>query len=110
MILPASLPAISLGLRLALGNSLLIIIAAVFVVADQGLVYLDLDLLVDDGHRSNAWRRAGGKRNAGLAVHQRAGLGRTLPDAPASNIMIVRACSHALADDFANKGETQWMH
>lgn len=40
VILPASLPAIFTGLRLALGNSLLIIIAAEFVAADQGLGYL----------------------------------------------------------------------
>lgn len=40
VILPASLPALFTGLRLALGNSLLIIIAAEFVAADQGLGYL----------------------------------------------------------------------
>ena len=40
VILPASLPAIFTGLRLSLGISLLIIIAAEFVAANQGLGYL----------------------------------------------------------------------
>lgn len=40
VILPASLPAIFTGLRLALGTSLLIIVAAEFVAAKQGIGYL----------------------------------------------------------------------
>jgi NitT/TauT family transport system permease protein len=40
VILPASLPAIFTGLRLALGTSLLIIVAAEFVAARQGIGYL----------------------------------------------------------------------
>jgi NitT/TauT family transport system permease protein len=40
VILPATLPAIFNGLRLALGVSLLIIVAAEFVAADRGIGYL----------------------------------------------------------------------
>jgi NitT/TauT family transport system permease protein len=40
VILPASLPAIFTGLRLSLGTSLLIIVAAEFVAAKQGIGYL----------------------------------------------------------------------
>ena len=40
VILPASLPSIFTGLRLALGTSLLIIVAAEFVAAKQGIGYL----------------------------------------------------------------------
>jgi NitT/TauT family transport system permease protein len=40
VILPASLPSIFTGLRLSLGMSLLIIVAAEFVAADQGIGYL----------------------------------------------------------------------
>lgn len=40
VILPASLPAIFTGLRLSLGISLLIIVAAEFVAANKGLGYL----------------------------------------------------------------------
>lgn len=40
VILPASLPAIFTGLRLSLGTSLLIIVAAEFVAAQQGIGYL----------------------------------------------------------------------
>lgn len=40
VILPASMPAIFTGLRLALGTSLLIIVAAEFVAAKQGIGYL----------------------------------------------------------------------
>ena len=40
VILPASLPSIFTGLRLALGTSLLVIVAAEFVAANQGIGYL----------------------------------------------------------------------